>query len=41
LAKRLGYLNASGFAEGDSKLEETGKVLGSLIRSMKSKADRL
>jgi four helix bundle protein len=36
LAGRLGYTDNSGVPECDSKMVETEKVLGALIRSMKS-----
>jgi four helix bundle protein len=36
LSKRLGYLNESCFISNDSKLVETEKVLGSLIRSLRN-----
>lgn len=36
LSKRLGYFDENSFAGYDSKLLETEKVLGSLIRSLRS-----
>ena len=35
LARRLGFLSEEGALKGDSLLDETGKVLGSLIRSLR------
>ncbi|MDD2706722.1 MAG: four helix bundle protein [Verrucomicrobiae bacterium] len=35
LAKRLGYSDEHDFAALDSKIQETEKVLGSLVRSMR------
>jgi four helix bundle protein len=36
LSKRLGYFNENSFADYDSKLLETEKVWGALIRSLRS-----
>jgi len=35
LSKRLGYFDENSFIGCDSKIEETEKVLGSLIRSLR------
>ena len=35
LAKRLGYSSGTGISECDEKMNETGKVLGSLLRAMR------
>ena len=35
LSKRLGYLHGCDFSEGESKINETEKVLGALLRSMR------
>ena len=37
LAKRLGYTDHSGVPECDSKMAETEKVLGALIRALKGR----